>query len=198
MASGYLLRLKLRRWREARRRQIGLGLIGGWFALLLGAFKWLYAANSSRAAALAWLAAGGVLFGAGLLCPALLRPVEAGLRAAANRIGRMIFSVLLGAAYLCVITPVGVAMRAFRGTAPFHTSNTAAEGWMPKIIDEEPAPGTGDRYRPLLLQPLIVLAYFIRLRRFALIPVLVFLLIAGLVLFFVKSSALAPLIYTLF
>jgi hypothetical protein len=198
MQSGYLLRLKLRRAREARRRQIGLGLIGGWLLLLLGTFKWLYVANSSQGAAVAFMVAGGVLFAAGLLCPSRLRPVESALRAAGNGIGHGIFSGLLTVAYFCVITPVGLAMRLARGPAPFYSGQGAPEGWTPKVIDDGSPAGASSNYRPLLLQPLVVFAYFIRLRRFVLIPVLVFLLIAGLVLFFVKSSVLAPLIYTLF
>ncbi|HSY53573.1 MAG TPA: DUF5989 family protein [Opitutaceae bacterium] len=198
MQSGYLLRLKIRRAREIRRRQVGLGLIGGWLLLLVGAFKWFYAANSSQTAAVAFLITGAVLLVAGLLRPSLLRPVESTLRAAGNWIGRGIFSVLLGVAYLCVITPVGLAMRVGRGSAPFYYGKGVTEGWTPKITDDRSPAGTSDNYRPLLLQPLVVFAYFIRLRRFILIPVLVFLLVAGLVLFFVKSSALAPLIYTLF
>ncbi len=198
MQSGYLLRLKIRRAREARRRQIGLGLIGGWLLLLLGAFKWLYAANSSQGAAVALLIAGGVLFTTGLLWPSGLRPIESALRAAGNRIGHGIFSGLLALAYFCVITPVGLAMRVGRGTAPFYFGKAVPEGWTPKMIDGESPASADANYRPLLLQPLVVFSYFIRMRRFVLIPVLVFLLIAGLVLFFVKSSALAPLIYTLF
>ena len=198
MQSGYLLRLKLRRAREARRRQVGLGLIGGWLLLFVGVFKWLYAANSSQGAALAFMVVGGLFFVAGLLCPSLLRPVESALRAAGNWIGHGIFSVLLTVTYFCVITPVGLAMRLGRGTAPFYFGQGVPEGWTPKIIDDGSPAKTNDNYRPLLLQPLVVFAYFIRLRRFVLIPILVFLLVAGLVLFFVKSSVLAPLIYTLF
>jgi hypothetical protein len=198
MQSGYLLRLKLRRVREARRRQIGLGLIGGWLLLLVGAFKWLYAANSSQGAAVAFMIAGGMLFAAGLLCPSLLRPVESALRTAGNWLGHGIFSVVLTATYFCVITPVGLVMRVGRGTAPFYSGQGAPEGWTPKIIDDGSPAKANDNYRPLLLQPLVVFAYFIRMRRFVLIPILVFLLVAGLVLFFVKSSVLAPLIYTLF
>ncbi|HXA80774.1 MAG TPA: DUF5989 family protein [Opitutaceae bacterium] len=198
MKSGYLLRLKLRRAREARRRQIGLGLISGWLLLLVGAFKWLYAANSSQGAALAFMVVGGLFFAAGLLCPSLLRTVESALRAAGNWIGHGIFSVLLTVTYFCVITPVGLAMRLGRGTAPFYFGQGVPEGWTPKIIDDGSPAGESGNYRPLLLQPLVVFAYFIRLRRFVLIPILVFLLVAGLVLFFVKSSVLAPLIYTLF
>ena len=52
--------------------------------------------------------------------------------------------------------------------------------------------------RGLSSQIFVVVGYFIRNGHFVLVPVVVFLLLAGLVLFFVKSSALAPFIYTLF
>ena len=43
-----------------------------------------------------------------------------------------------------------------------------------------------------------MIGYFVRNGHFMLLPVVVFLLVAGLVLYFVKTSALAPFIYTLF
>src|SRR5580704_16140176 len=147
MQSGYLLRLKIRRGREARRRQTGFGLIGGWLLLLLGAFKWLYAANSSQGAAVALLISGGVLFAAGLLWPLPLRPVESALRTAGNWIGHGVFSGLLTLAYFGVITPVGLAMRLGRGTAPFYFGQGVPEGWTPKLVDGGSPANPGGRYR---------------------------------------------------
>jgi hypothetical protein len=50
----------------------------------------------------------------------------------------------------------------------------------------------------LLFQPLGVLVFFARRGHYLFIPVLVFLLILGLVMFFAQTSSLAPFIYTLF
>lgn len=48
-----------------------------------------------------------------------------------------------------------------------------------------------------MLQLAWVVVYFIRNKHYLLIPVLVLLLVLGLIMFFVKASALAPFIYTL-
>ncbi|MGK7877227.1 MAG: DUF5989 family protein [Xenococcaceae cyanobacterium] len=44
----------------------------------------------------------------------------------------------------------------------------------------------------------MVIAYFIRSGNYIFIPALIFLLIFGLLMFFVQSTGIAPFIYTLF
>jgi hypothetical protein len=163
MASTYLGRLRERTAWLALKRQIVLGLVGGWLLLLIGAFRYYYALHATKPASIALMVAGGILFALGLLWPQGLAPVERGVRAATGWIGKTILMAFLSLTYLVVITPVGLVWRTTRGSQPFF-----------------------------------VVGYFVRNGHFMLLPVLVFLLVAGLVLYFVKSSALAPFIYTLF
>ena len=71
------------------------------------------------------------------------------------------------------------------------------EGWHPKEVAFEVQ--VGRRGKPSLARRfLTVLQFFARRGHYIFLPTLIVLLALGVVLFFVKSSALAPFIYTLF
>ena len=201
--SPYLLRLRERTAWLALKRQIVLGLVGGWLLLLIGGFRYFYEVRARGPVAIALVAAGCVLFGMGLVWPQGLAGAERGVRAGTSWIGKSILLAFLSLTYFVVITPVGLAWRALRGSHPFYawTGDPPAgmEGWVPKsVVDDARAASAEAGLRRLATQPFFVVGYFVRNGHFMLLPVVVFLLVAGLVLYFVKSSALAPFIYTLF
>ena len=203
MTSPYLVRLRERTEALALKRQIVLGLVGGWLLLLIGGFRYYYALRATKPAAIALLVVGGILFGLGLLWPRGLAPVERGVRAGTSWIGKTVLMAFLSLTYFAVITPVGLIWRAVRGSHPFYAWKTTPpadlEGWVPKrVVDDARDASVEAGMRRLATQPFFVIGYFVRNGHFMLLPVVVFLLVAGLVLYFVKSSALAPFIYTLF
>jgi len=201
--SPYLIRLRERTAWLALKRQIVLGLVGGWLLLLIGAFRYFYEVHARGATAIGLLVAGCALFGMGLLWPQGLAGVERGVRAGTGWIGKGVLMAFLSLTYFAVITPVGLVWRAARGSHPFYAWKAnppaAMEGWVPKaVVDDARAASAEAGIRRLALQPVFVVGYFVRNGHFMLLPVVVFLLVAGLVLYFVKTSALAPFIYTLF
>jgi len=201
--SGYLQRLRERTAFLALKRQIVLGLVGGWLLLLLGGFRWIYVTNARASTSLAVVIVGAALFGLGLLSPRALAGVERGIRAVTGWIGKGVLLAFLSVTYFLIITPVGVAWRTMRGSDPFYgwTGEAPAgmQGWVPKsVVDDRRSASSRAGMRGLSSQLFVVVGYFIRNGHFVLVPVVVFLLLAGLVLFFVKSSALAPFLYTLF
>lgn len=203
MSSSYLIRLRERTAFLALKRQIVFGLVGGWLLLVLGGFRQLYVATARDATSFALLVAGAALFGVGLVWPQGLAVVERGVRAATGWIGKTLLLAFLSVTYFLIITPVGVAWRSLRGSDPFYAwtgeAPTAMQGWVPKsVVDDRRSASSEAAMRPLSSQLFVVIGYFLRNGHFVLVPVVVFLLLAGLVLFFVKSSALAPFIYTLF
>jgi Family of unknown function (DUF5989) len=203
MRSSYLSRLRERTAFLALKRQIVLGLVGGWLLLILGGFRHLYVATASRPTSVALMIAGGALFAVGLAWPQGLAVVERGIRAATGWIGKGILLAFLSLTYFLIITPVGVVWRALRGGDPFYAwtgeAPAVTQGWVPKSLMDDPRSASSEAaMRPLSSQLFVVIGYFLRNGHFVLVPVVVFLLLAGLVLFFVKSSALAPFIYTLF
>jgi hypothetical protein len=203
MRSTYLSRLRERSAFLALKRQIVLGLVGGWLLLLLGGFRHLYVVTAREATSFALLGAGAALFAVGLAWPQGLAVVERGIRAATGWIGKGILLAFLSLTYFLIITPVGVVWRGLRGADPFYAwtgeAPAVTQGWVPKsVVDDRRSASSEAAMRPLSSQLFVVIGYFLRNGHFVLVPVVVFLLLAGLVLFFVKSSALAPFIYTLF
>ncbi len=201
--SPYLIRLRERSAWLALKRQIVLGLVGGWLLLLIGGFRYFYEVHARGPVAIALLVAGGVLLAMGLAWPQGLAGVERGVRAATGWIGKGVLMAFLSVTYFAVITPVGLLWRAARGSHPFYAWTdrppAAMEGWVPKsVVDDARAASAEAGIRRLATQPFFVVGYFVRNGHFMLLPVVVFLLVAGLVLYFVKTSALAPFIYTLF
>jgi hypothetical protein len=201
--SNYLGRLRERTAFLALKRQIVLGLVGGWLLMLLGGFRHLYVVTAREATSFTLLGLGAALFAVGLVWPQGLSVVERGIRAATSWIGKGILLAFLSLTYFLIITPVGVVWRALRGADPFYAWTAEApsgmQGWVPKsVVDDRRSASSEAAMRPLSSQLFVVIGYFLRNGHFVLVPVVVFLLLAGLVLFFVKSSALAPFIYTLF
>ena len=201
--SGYLIRLRVRTEFLALKRQIVLGLVGGWLLMLLGGFRWRYVATARDATSIALMIAGAGFFGLGLLWPRGLAGIERGIRAATGWIGKTVLLAFLSVTYFLIITPIGVLWRSLRGGDPFYgwsgEAPSGMQGWVPKSVVDDPRSASSEAaLRGLSSQLFVVVGYFIRNGHFVLVPVVVFLLLAGLVLFFVKSSALAPFLYTLF
>jgi hypothetical protein len=200
---GYLIRVRERVQTLALKRQIVLGLVGGWLLLTIGSFRLFYVVNARTITCQITLAAGAILFLLGLLRPQALGRFESGIRVSTGFIGKTIFAIVLSVVYVLLVTPVGLAWRTFRGTRPFFAwagaTPVSLEGWIAKqAVDDDRSVSQDAVRRPLITQPFVIVGYFIRHGHFILLPVVLFLLLIGLVLFFVKSSALAPFIYTLF
>jgi hypothetical protein len=120
-----------------------------------------------------------------------------------EKIGENVFLLILLASYFLFILPIGVLLKKQQTNYSFHAWQdkliTQAEGWMQWDSREDIQPlQPAAKKRSLMLQLARVVAYFIRNGHYLFIPVLVLLLVLGLIMFFVKASALAPFIYTLF
>ena len=123
----------------------------------------------------------------------------------AHRQGRLVMIVLLTVVYFGLISPLGLWERRRRGgTHPFHswdkTPPTLTTGWealpqsTPDNIASE-AQRSGSRSLISLFAETLI--FFAERGHYLLLPVLLFLLLLGLILFFVQTSALAPFIYTI-
>ena len=139
--ANYLGRLRERTAFLALKRQIVLGLVGGWLLMLLGGFRHLYVVTAREATSFAVLGAGAALFAVGLAWPQGLAVVERGIRAATGWIGKGILLAFLSLTYFLIITPVGVVWRALRGADPFYAWTAEApsgmQGWVPKSVVDD-------------------------------------------------------------
>ncbi|WP_334916506.1 DUF5989 family protein [Nostoc sp.] len=170
---------------------------------LVGGFHYLFAIDSHDNFWKALLYIGIGLIAISLLLPSAISLFQSFLQKMTEKIGEKIFLLILLASYFLFILPIGILLRRQKTNNSFHTWQdkfiAQAEGWIQWENGEDIQPlQPGAKKRPLILQLVWVVAYFIRNGHYLLIPVLVLLLVLGLILFFVKASALAPFIYTLF
>jgi hypothetical protein len=101
------------------------------FLLLAGALLWRRSAPP-WVAATAWAAAAASV-AAALLSPRALRPVYGALLFVTRPVGWALSWVILAAIYFLVVTPVGLALRAFgRDPLARRADPAAASYWMPR------------------------------------------------------------------
>jgi hypothetical protein len=198
--SGYLQRLEGRRAEASLKKLVVFGLVLGWGSLLVGAMQLYLVPDSSEPLSRAAIGAGALLLSITLFAPRLLTPVERAWMAVASLIGKTLFGGVLAVTYLIAFAPVGLLLRARRGSHPVYewygSPPGATEGWIPKVV---PSVDRGAAVRrPLIAQLVQVLFHLRSGGSWILLPTLVLLLVLGLVMFFVQTSSLAPFIYTVF
>lgn len=199
----YLQRLKQRQHLARLKEQIVFGLTLGWLMALIGGFHYFFAINQNDSLWKMLFYMGMGLIAISMILPGAIALLQFPLRKVTEKIGEQVFLLILLACYFLFIFPVGIFFRRKQKSYSFYAWQdkfmTQAEGWM-KWESREDIQLFHPRAkkRPLMLQLAWVVAYFMRNGHYLLIPVLVLLLVLGLIMFFVKTSALAPFIYTLF
>jgi hypothetical protein len=200
--SGYLRRLASRRELDTTRRRTVFGLVLGWLAVLVGGLRWAFVPGGWTLPWAGLVLIGCLLLATATLVPSLLKGPESLLRRATGGIGRLILWTVLVLVFFAMMVPAGWLLRRRGGTAPYtwwtDEPPPDLEGWIDK---EDPDPALATRLgrgAPLLSQPFLIVADFIQRGRYLLLPALCVLLVLGLVLFFVQTSALAPFLYSLF
>jgi hypothetical protein len=198
--STYLSQLDLRRQAAAIRRQTAYGLVMGWVLTLVGGFvlccvpsrvDWLWQTL--------FIVGLAHLFTAVTLPQALAWPERAWMTVARWQ-GWVTMSLLLTIVYFLLIWPASFFDR--KRTSGFVTWTDqppdTKTAWQSIDLTEstaaEATPSTTRGYALLLAS---VIAFFFRRGNYLLIPIVILLIILGLALYFVQSSALAPFIYPL-
>jgi hypothetical protein len=199
--GAYLARRAARMQAQAVRAQIVYGLTVGWVLTLGGGF-W-YCCVPSRLDPL-WAAVtllGTLHLAAAVVVPQLLSVPQRLWARLAHWQGALVMKVLLTLIYLLLIWPAGwLTRRQHRGFLRWTVAPPpGTTAWEPVLEEPAAAPHhPRSASHSLLWLALGVLGFFIRRGNYLLVPILIVLLIVGLALYFVQTSALAPLIYTLF
>jgi hypothetical protein len=120
------------------RQFAGLWLV---FFLGLAALRWFRGAPDQWAVGLAVLAV--VVGGAGLVAPALIRPIYTGWMIAAFPIGWTISRVILGTIFFGVITPIAAAFRLSGRDALRRRRHQRRSYW----LDKRQPTGSADYFR---------------------------------------------------
>jgi len=199
--TSYLARRRARLSVEELKRQIIFGFVLSGICLVIGSWRYYAVVGANDGVALALGSAGAFGFLLTLAFPSAWKLPEAWLGIALRTVGGGLFAVLLGLVYGLLIVPVGWVVRRTQGVDPVyswvHTPPKKMEGWHPKQALFEV--NEGRRGRLSAVKRFVdVLTFFARRGHYLFLPTLVLMIALGMVLFFVKSSALAPFIYTLF
>lgn len=196
---GYLARLAQRRALAQLKRQAAFGIAFSSVLIAIGLWRYFLVIGSNS---VIWAGVVGVGL-AGLLvacvAPSLWHQPERFVALVVQKLGRVLFAALLVFLYLSLVTPLRLFAQ--------HGSRERFLSWKPGA--ERPLPSwsaklssadTGQRRhkRSVLAAMVGVLQHFHRRRLYWMLPFLAIALALGVALFFVKGSALAPFIYTLF
>lgn len=176
---------------------ITFGLVFGWMFILIGGFRFYVLLQD------AWLAAiilGGLCLAAAVLIPDVFSMPQKLLRSIGAFVGNYVLGGMLVGVYWLVTTPLGLLQQAMKGKQPFYewrsTAPEVIEGWIAKDLTAESiVPGKKDNKHFQFLAPIW---YISQHGDVLLLPGLLVLLLLGMFALFAQSSALAPLIYTLF
>ena len=208
--SPYLSQLAERREREEVRQLTSFGLTMGWLFTLVGGFCWFCVISQIDWFWRALMTSGLLLLVLGTVLPQALAGPHRLWMGLAHLQGRLVMTVLLTVVYVVMIVPLGWYQRRRQGggqpfyrwdpTQPAQNLPAGTTAWE-TLSPSESSPTTTRRQtgrtRSLVSLLAETLSFFAQRGHYLLLPVLLFLLLLGLILFFVQTSALAPFIYTL-
>lgn len=202
-SSPYLRRLRERRQVSRMKQLVVFGHVLGWFIILFSGFQYFFVITKNDHLWEILIVLGIVLMLLAIVIPSSLSWLEKALRLPTQYIGEIILKIILIMIYFFVVMPVGLMLALHRGTKPFYAWNDKCDipfqGWLEKQVPKELEDRKlRNKKRPLLLQPILVLGYFLHNGNYIFIPAITLMISLGLVMFFLKTSSLAPLIYTLF
>lgn len=174
------------------------GQLGGLIFCIIGFMKWLTTYNEVLASLLVIIIAFGLyLMVSGIVFPQSIAWFYKLFSFVGNKIGNIIFGILLTVVYLVFLIPVSRFIKRKKGKYLYLSWNGEYPGnektgfisWMgTDIADKKGMLGTMTG----------LMGTFINHGQQIFVPIVVLLVILGVILFFVSSSVMAPFIYTLF
>lgn len=195
----YLAGLESRRAVAEMKRQAAFGIACSSILLAIAAWKYFIVVGANASLWLTAICASVVGLAIARVAPWLWERPEAVLSYVVQKIGQLLFALTLGALYFGLVTPLGWAVRSgsqerFLGWR--SDDDRPQPTWTVKVLSSDAA--EHQHKRSLLRAVVAVLQHFHRRKLYWVLPFLAIVLALGMALFFVKGSALAPFIYTLF
>ncbi|HEY9677507.1 MAG TPA: DUF5989 family protein [Drouetiella sp.] len=198
--STYLTRLHDRRETEELKATVIFGLALGWVLTLMGAFRYFFLVQEHH-----WLTVcqvGLAILAVTVIMPGLIGYPQRLIQKVGGFVATQVFKVLIAILYFVVVLPIGLIAQKTSGTHPFYswtdTRPANTEGWVDKNVTAGSRSMSGNQKSSMMLNSLHAFRYFTEHGQLILLPCLVLFLVLGLMGVLVQSSAIAPLIYTLF
>jgi len=200
MAETYLDKKKRNDAMEEEKNHIIFGLMAGIILVIVGGLNWLSAQGPWETVCVCVAALGIAFVLLAIVVPALLKYPYKAFRFFGNTMGKVLFAVLLTVLYVLLILPIGLLLRRKReaqgyyawGEEPPEPRSAFAQ------IEEKEGPAQKQGRASYFGIAYRLLSVFIANRKYILIPIVIILVIAGLILFFVSSNVMTAFIYTLF
>ncbi len=203
-AAGYLFRRDLREQSRSLTQHLVLGWVLSLFLIGYGAYRYfaVIGAWDLLWRTVMWSGAAAAVLT--LVVPAVWQGPEFLLRKVGHTLGTCILIALLTTIYYGLVWPMGALLRKMRGAAPIYSwSDRApeqADGWVGKSMPPDLLDPSADRTLPRGTRSSVlhIFIFFVRRGNIIFVPLLILLASLGFIFFFLKSSALAPLIYSIF
>lgn len=202
--SSFIQRRQMRMALRELTQLLVLGLGVGTILICMGAYKFFLVQEASD---LFWCAvgwAGATIIALTLIYPYMWHMPEQWIRKFGGWVGHKLMILVLTAVYFALIWPIGLLLRATKGTHPIygwsHQYPTKMEGWHRKefAMDINALLEQHRRQKKHRVGVINVMMFFAQRGHYVMMPVLFTLVALGIALFFLQTSALAPFIYTLF
>lgn len=196
--NSYLTRLERRRRDASMYANIVFGQTLGWCLSIVGAF-YFFIQYEDRA--LPVLLLGNLLLLLGVGTPQALELPQRTIESISSFVGGHLLRLLLALLYFLLVFPLGLIYQKTKGTVPFYYWEKAAvekiEGWTPKVLsDEGSLIGKQSTIKSNYLAQLF--NHFWKHGELIIMPTLLIILALGLLVVFIQTTPLAPMIYTLF
>ena len=191
-------RLQARRCEASLRSNVVFGQTSGCCLSLLAAYYYFVQLEDR---ALPVLILGNFLLLLGIGTPQALELPQRIMESIATVISGCLFKLVLALLYFTLVFPLGIVYQNTKGTAPFYywkqSMTGKIEGWTDKVLsDEGKLVGKKSFVESNYLTQL--LSHFWRHGDLVIMPSLLIALALGLLVIFIQTTPLAPMIYTLF
>ena len=204
MTDTYINEIKQKKEKEALKEEILFGQGMGIVLIIIAGLKYLTTTHIIVEYISIFLFAFGlIILLLGIVFPYTLYYPSKWMKKIINKIFLAVLLIILTMIYLLVLLPVALIKRKkWASDYGFFSwnddiNNIKWKGFSPRVNTMENSQKTEKRTNRIGMIVKIV-NYFIERKNFILIPLLCLLLLTGLLFFFVTSSVIIPMIYTLF
>ncbi len=203
MTDNYINKIRLKEEKNNLKQEVLFGQVTGLLITAISFLSFFSIDNKiGEVILLSLMIIGCLMFASGVVFPYILYYPSMFFKKLINKIFIILFEIILVIVYIIFILPVGLFNnKKWKEKYNFMSWNNQKEikkdkGFTPKEInynDEDFSKRTG-KFKNIFK----ILGYFINKRQYILIPTLCILILLGFLLFFITSSIITPMIYTLF
>ena len=202
MTNNYLNSINARKEKENLKECVIFGQTIGLIIILVSLLKFLTINASNDKYIIILMAIGLGIFLLGLIFPYVLYYPNKIFKYLVNKIFLCCFLIILSIIYLVLIIPIGLFNRQkYQKKYGFYSWNDKSKIKFKQFTDKEVAylnvyqKSTSISKFKIINQ---VISYFINSKEYMLIPTILIFILLGVIFYFVTSSVVAPMLYTLF